>query len=92
MTELYQEFLEGREIYNSTLEEKIARVLNNTAYNVVNEANVFNRFKLVIETLRKTAPKKQIYLKSSLFHLLILCKDRKLCICAMPNKLSLFLY
>lgn len=58
---------------------------------MINEANIFNRFELVIETLQKTAPKKQIYLKSSLFHLLILCKDQKLCICAMPNKLF-FIY
>lgn len=52
-----------------------------------NGANIFNGFELVIETLQKTAPKKQDYLKSSLFHVLISCKDRKWCSCATSNKL-----
>lgn len=56
---------------------EIARILYNVAHNVINGANIFNRFESVIETLQKTAPKTQDYMKSSLFHVLISCKDRK---------------
>lgn len=56
---------------------KMGRNLNQAAHNVINGPNIFNRFELVIETLQKTASKKQCYLKSSLFHLLISSNDRK---------------
>lgn len=68
------------------------RNLNQAAHNVINGANIFNRFELVIETLQKTAFKKQCYLKSSLFHLLISSNDRKWCSCATSNKLFFFFF